>query len=519
MVDSIVRIAQLQFTQTEEVPEREFCVSNSKTYISRLVRNTALNELLTPSTKAEPASFSPGSRISGKIQGGKVVFEQHGAAAAPKVKAGHVDVQVQYSGLTHEGVLVITGSDYPTTFSHEIGGVVTKVGAGVTTLKRGDRVVGFNVDKFSSQQQVPATMLHQLTPREDMSTAVSLLMAYAGALYGLDSLAKVQPHETVLILHNTGASGAAAVKIVQARGAIPYVEAKTVGEFDFLHDTLGLAAENIIRPADGSVSARIQELTNAQGVDVVFSSGGAVDANAAREAWRSIASFGRFVDGGRKDVLNRKALDAVPVQRGALYMPFDLIYILDARPQLIANLLPSITDMFRKGSIAAPGPVERVHLSALDKAVSTFSNAFGATKSIIEYTESVAPIQVIPLPKRAKPAFRPDATYLLVGCLGGLGRSLTSWMMECGARRFAFLSRSGADSKAAAKLVKDIETRGANVLVIRGDATSQADVVRAVSQVPSAFPIRGVVHAAMVLRVSHHTTTFWMKSFSLLLSY
>ncbi len=75
-------------------------------------------------------------------------------------------------------------------------------------------------------------------------------------------------------------------------------------------------------------------------------------------------------------------------------------------------------------------------------------------------------------------------------------------MMESGARRFTFLSRSGADSKSAAKLVADLEAAGAYVQVVRGDATSRADVVRAVEGISSQYPIKGVVHAAMVLRVS-----------------
>ncbi|KAI4257204.1 MAG: hypothetical protein L6R42_005801 [Xanthoria sp. 1 TBL-2021] len=72
--------------------------------------------------------------------------------------------------------------------------------------------------------------------------------------------------------------------------------------------------------------------------------------------------------------------------------------------------------------------------------------------------------------------------------------------MERGARRFAFLSRLGTDSKQAAILVKDVETAGAAVQVIRGDATSKDDVDRALKSIPAEYPIRGVVDAAMMLR-------------------
>jgi KR domain len=57
--------------------------------------------------------------------------------------------------------------------------------------------------------------------------------------------------------------------------------------------------------------------------------------------------------------------------------------------------------------------------------------------------------------------FPSDVAYLLVGCLGGLGRSLTTFMMERGARDFVFLSRSGADKPEAAAVsatVKHLES-------------------------------------------------------------
>ena len=98
--------------------------------------------------------------------------------------------------------------------------------------------------------------------------------------------------------------------------------------------------------------------------------------------------------------------------------------------------------------------------------------------------------------------FSADASYLLVGCLGGLGRSLTSWMMARGAKNFAFISRSGTDKAEAAQLVESLKRSGASVKVFRADASNLTDVERVVSDLNAIGPIRGVVHAAMVLQVT-----------------
>ncbi|KAI0886565.1 KR domain-containing protein [Annulohypoxylon maeteangense] len=492
---SVTNVALLQATKSEKLPEREFSISNGKTYISRLLRQDDLNSIFRNSGKAEPENFHVNDRISGRILKSKVVFQRE--AATDDIQQGHVEIEVLSSGLTKEGVLAISGSDYATTFSHEIGGIVKRVGAGVPGLEAGDKVVGFNVGYFNSYQQVPAPMLQKIRNDEDIDGCVSTLMAYATALHGLETLASVRKGENVLVLSNSGFAGAAAIKIAQLKNAIPYVVVQTDDEFEFIRNQLGVDASHILKASGGLVSERLEGLTNGHGADIVFSAG-SVDSGMAHEAWRCIASFGRFLDSGRKVNLSRNVLDGIPVHRSASYIPFDILEVYQSRPGQLSELLPTIVGLWERRLIVSPGKIKPVNLAGLDKAVSAFSDVFGAAKSVVQFQESEAPIQI--MQSRPELQFSPDASYLLVGCLGGLGRSLTSWMVESGARRFTFLSRSGADSKSAAQLVRDLEATGAFVQIVRGDVTSREDVLRAVNGISTKYPIKGVVHAAMVLR-------------------
>lgn len=74
--------------------------------------------------------------------------------------------------------------------------------------------------------------------------------------------------------------------------------------------------------------------------------------------------------------------------------------------------------------------------------------------------------------------------------------------MECGARHFAFVSRSGIDKPEAARLVADIQQSGASTKVLRADAADECAVAGIVASLQAERPIRGVVHAAMILKVS-----------------
>ena len=75
-------------------------------------------------------------------------------------------------------------------------------------------------------------------------------------------------------------------------------------------------------------------------------------------------------------------------------------------------------------------------------------------------------------------------------------------MNERGAKRFAFISRSGADKPEAARLIERIQNSGASAQVFRADASDEEAMRRVVLALSAEAPIRGVVHAATVLKVS-----------------
>jgi hypothetical protein len=96
--------------------------------------------------------------------------------------------------------------------------------------------------------------------------------------------------------------------------------------------------------------------------------------------------------------------------------------------------------------------------------------------------------------------FQPDASYLLVGGLGGLGKSLAIWMIERGARNIIFLSRSAGLSEESKSISVELESMGCSIVMARGSANNIDDVTGAVAA--SQVPIRGVFQLAMIQRVS-----------------
>ena len=102
-------------------------------------------------------------------------------------------------------------------------------------------------------------------------------------------------------------------------------------------------------------------------------------------------------------------------------------------------------------------------------------------------------------PARRQAGFDAEATYLITGGLGGIGRAVATWMAEQGGRHLVLMGR-GPASKSAQQTLDTLRAGGAEVVVARGDV-SRADQLAAVLESISASmpPLRGVVHAAGIL--------------------
>lgn len=95
--------------------------------------------------------------------------------------------------------------------------------------------------------------------------------------------------------------------------------------------------------------------------------------------------------------------------------------------------------------------------------------------------------------------FRSDACYLLIGGLGGLGRVISTWMVENGARNILFLSRSAKEGPETTPFFEELRARGCEVLTFAGSVTHLSDVEAAVKH--ATRPVAGIMQMSAVMRV------------------
>jgi NAD(P)-dependent dehydrogenase (short-subunit alcohol dehydrogenase family) len=91
---------------------------------------------------------------------------------------------------------------------------------------------------------------------------------------------------------------------------------------------------------------------------------------------------------------------------------------------------------------------------------------------------------------------------LIVGGLGGLGRSAVLWMAGKGARNLILLSRSGPVTKVAIELLKKLMRLGVRVEAPKCDVSSSEEISRILLECSKELPpIKGCIQSAMVLKV------------------
>jgi NAD(P)-dependent dehydrogenase (short-subunit alcohol dehydrogenase family) len=112
------------------------------------------------------------------------------------------------------------------------------------------------------------------------------------------------------------------------------------------------------------------------------------------------------------------------------------------------------------------------------------------------------PFQAV-TPKISSLLLRGDASYILIGGTGGLGRSMAKWMSAKGARNIVLVSRKPTVSDRVQALMDALAPSGTRLVVKACDVGSRESVETLLKEeMKDMPPVRGVVHGAMVLRVS-----------------
>ncbi|KAI0970067.1 KR domain-containing protein [Xylaria arbuscula] len=335
-------------------------------------------------------------------------------------------------------------------------------------------------------------------------------VVFATAIHSLIDIARLEKNQSVLIHSRCGGVGLAAIQISRMIGARIFTTVSNEDKVKYLMDNFDIPRSLIFNSRDPSFVTDLMRETNGQGVDVALNS---LSGELLHSTWCCIAKFGTMVEIGKRDLFEGGRLDMKRFLANRSYSCVDLYEMCQERLGKVANVLRRMMEFYHQGFIK-PVVLAMVYPpSAIVDAMRYMQQGSHIGKIAISIrNEDTGEFKVPSIkPSYADSCmFDPAASYLLVGGLGGFGRSVSVWMAQRGAQYITFMSRHAGDSSEDNDLVRRLKSMGCSVQLVRGSVSNAKDVADAVSGTQN--PLKGIVQLSMALcdkSLSHMTIDDW----------
>lgn len=395
----------------------------------------------------------------------------------------------------------------------ECSGIVKRVGstAAAQGFSVGDRIATLMRGHYGSLVRVEWTSAIHIPDDMTFDVAATLPMSYSTAYFSLYELGRVKKGESVLIHAASGGLGQAAIVLAKHAGAEIFVTVGTEKKREFIINEYDIQPDHIFSSRDETFAAGVMAMTKGKGVDIVLNT---LAGPLLQESFNCVARFGRFVEIGKRDLESNNLLEMGAFTRSISISSFDLLLYGEHRGLKVSRVMKDIIALFKQGAIAPVKPVTVYPLSDLERAYRLMQAGKHMGKIVISVSaDDMIPVshyflnshsvanfgQVLPQTSAAK--LRPDASYLIVGGVGGIGRSVCEWMVNHGAKNLIVLSRS-ANQEKIRPFTAEMERLGCKVKGVGCDISNALDLAIALNSCARDMPlIKGVIQGAMVLQV------------------
>lgn len=446
-----------------------------------------------------------------------------------------IEVLVKASCLSKADVATFKGQTQsdPSLLGMDAAGVVVRPGS--SKFKPGDRVMVLSPGAHQTVIRAKAGFVGLIPDGLPFELAASLPSSCVAAWYSLVHLARINISEGSLkrciMIHDvTSTVGRQALQIARYFGADVLVTVNSSVQAEIATNSLQVHPSKVLTLSTTSLfglAHKINRLTSASGgVDVVVDCSGSLTGESLQQVIIALNPFGHFI----RCLQNTRNIAPDASTTGShpniTFSTVDIASLQHSRPDLLASILQPALEFLSQ----VPNSIfERVPSYPVSKIAVAFDQLQSTAAENIVVTYSAADVvpakvsvtsTVSATSASSEVNLDPEGIYLLSGGLGGLGRSLSTFLInQLGARKLLFLSRSGASSPAASQLLVDLQSLPSRpqVAAYPCDVSDLGALKTAITQAELQLggKVRGVVQCAMVLRDvlwSNMTYQQWKES-------
>ncbi|KAI8632693.1 polyketide synthase [Xylariaceae sp. FL1651] len=425
----------------------------------------------------------------------------------------HIEIEPRAFGLNFRDVMVAMGQlEANEMMGFECAGIITnmgKIASRSSGLQIGDRVCALLRGHWATRTRTPYTSVVRIPGDLDFVQAASIPLVFATAYVALEELARLQRGETVLIHAGTGGVGQAAIMLAQMRGAEVFTTAGSEHKRSFLVEKFGIPTDHIFSSRSTTFADQVLSATGGKGVNVVLNS---LAGTLLQTSFDCLAPFGRFIDIGKKDFELNSRLGMRTFLRNVTFVSVDLTSWEKDRGEDVSRVMHAIARLFDDKLVEPVGPITTYPISNIEKAFRLMQSGQHLGKIVITVDKEKDEIPVRLMNENERPlpslSLKADATYLIVGGTGGIGRCLCEWLLARGARNLMVMSRSASrDDTFLRDLALESAASNINILPVACDVSDAHQLREAIEICTSKGkgcipPIRGVIQAAAVLEDS-----------------
>ncbi|CAP93818.1 Pc16g11480 [Penicillium rubens Wisconsin 54-1255] len=488
--DIITKVLVTRFLHESSDEDTEYAERNGQILVPRVLENPKANKTMNSINDTDAISEQPFHNLQQPLRLSRK-FDNPGFVGDLQVTdlpAGYVGIKVLSFGLNKWDVQP-DYFDWETddTLGMECSGIVYKVGAGIHDITVGDRVACFGTGTAKSFYHDRASAFQKINGEMSLQMASTLPLAYTVAYYVVNHLSMVESNDAVLV-HDAGSHfGQALLEVYLLTDARIFATVYSPDEKDLLSSRFGIAREHIFISGKDDVAKGVSRLTEGKKANVVV----AFETAEERILQNSIAPFGRLIQLQTSN-LKARLLSCPPnISLSTVNMR--------ERRDLVNQIWPKVFRLFLEKRLKGPGFTGVYHVSKIQEAIAAIQ-----TKQHVVVQVEDSDVVTATLPRATQPLFQANASYMLVGGLGGIGREVALWMAENGAKSLIFVNRSGLSKYESQMTVRNLVEKGAQITTRACDISDETAVQRMLQDLSySVPPIRGLIQAAMVLKDVH----------------